>query len=59
MLNGTEIDVAEDGRITTIFSDNKELVRLVKKRAITQCGHQVHPTNFDNLFLASQPGTSP
>jgi YD repeat-containing protein len=55
MLNGTEIDVAEDGRITTIFTDNKELVRLVKKRAITQCGHQVHPTNFDNLFLAANP----
>jgi hypothetical protein len=47
--------VAEDGRITTIFSDNKNLVRLVKKRAITMCNHQVHPTNFDNLFLVANP----
>ena len=54
-LNGTEVDVAEDGRITTIFSDNKNLVRLVKKRAITMCNHQVHPTNFDNLFLVANP----
>jgi hypothetical protein len=58
-LNGTEIDVAEDGQVTTIFTDNKALVRVIKKRPITMCSHQVHPTNFKSLFLVAHPQQLP